>query len=130
MPLKAVNHSRSVHSFKEMPDGRPGTSQIFDPLLFNMNGLFREGSQRPLEMDALGEIAEDSSTSVVHKQFQLAWEKELELPAEKRSFWRALRRSVGWQRPTIAIFLAILSANSVFAVPLLQVSVSIIIDIN
>ena len=127
--LSVIDRSQSVHSFKSYGDGELGTGEKSDPLLMSMNRLFRTGSKRPLELQDLGELPDDISTQEMSNNFSKAWDDELKLPPEKRSLWRVMRRSIGVARPLAATLLALLSANTVFAVPLLQVCLVIQIDL-
>ena len=67
-----------------------GYSSSHDPFFMHLNGLLHLGSTRPLEEEDLGLLSELDTVEASSAAFTEAWNKELLLPVEQRSFRRAI----------------------------------------
>jgi len=84
-----------------------------------MNPLFRLGATRPLELADCGMVAEEERVKQVYARFEVAYAEETKLPKEKRSIWRALRKTIGLWRPLKALLLQGIGSACGFAPPLI-----------
>lgn len=80
-------------------------------LLLSLNRVLTLGGIRPLEISDVDKLEDSESVSIVCKQFEIYWEEEMLVDVEKRSLWRALRRTFGLREQLFGIFLSGITAG-------------------
>ena len=83
-------------------------------LLLYLNELFHKGSRQPLEQQDLGNISKIDECNGLFNKCNVLWQEELKVPKARRSLWKCLWRTVGYDRLLFAIFLHGLYAASSF----------------
>lgn len=81
--------------------------------------LLKKGALSPLQESDVPMVPELERTAAVQKVFEEMWAKEVIMPLEKRSLWRALLRSVGLGQLAVGLLLAGVSAGGAIGPPLI-----------
>jgi ATP-binding cassette subfamily C (CFTR/MRP) protein 1 len=63
-----------------------------------LNPIFKKGAIEKLEQQDLGATSIQDSCEHLHPRFEKYWEEESKKPREKRSLWRVLWRTCGYER--------------------------------
>lgn len=97
--------SHAVNVAGEVPvEGQPSlsfedsASWISRAFVTYLDPLFLKGYQNPLNHEDLGVVSKQDKSSLIYASFTKQWEIELKQPAEKRSLWRVLFRTIGYWR--------------------------------
>jgi ATP-binding cassette subfamily C (CFTR/MRP) protein 1 len=78
-----------------------------------LNPVFDKGSKEKLEHEDLGAVSVQDSSGYLYPRFEKYWGEESKKPNEKRSLWRVLWRSCGYDKLTLGlVFYAIYTAES------------------
>jgi ABC-type multidrug transport system fused ATPase/permease subunit len=87
--------------------------------LSGVNSMLDLGNRRPLEIEDVGVMEERERVAQVYKVFESNWAEELALDPEKRSLFRALRRSVDAKEQLWGLFLSMIAAGGACGPPLI-----------
>ena len=95
-----------------------------NPFLMQLNAMMDLGFTRPLQNGDLGTLPADALQSALIGKFNIAFENERKLDADKRSFFRILLYTLGWNRIVLGCFFLLISAGTSFSGPLLLKAIS------
>ena len=87
--------------------------------LGSVTPLLKKGVISPLQESDVPLVPEHERTVEIQRVFRDLWEKEQQLPAEQRSLWRAVLRSLGPGRLAVGLSLAGVSAGCAIGPPLI-----------
>lgn len=80
--------------------------------------------QKTLEIEDLGRLPESAGVERLYEGFKKHWNTQSSLPAEQRSLWGALFKTVGYSRILMALILQIVASGALFQAPLLMKAIN------
>lgn len=84
-----------------------------------MNPLMELGFKKSLVHEDIGSLEPDVATNAVYTRFLVYWKEQMKLEQKDRSIWTALRKTVGYKKQVLGLFLSFISAGSAFGPPLI-----------